>query len=62
MTTRKPNPEPPLVTGIVEAVRDHDDHVLRRLLARLAEQATADDLYTLRDALDPRLRPHPARH
>ena len=44
-----------LLNGIADAVRDHDDHVLRRLLARLAEQATIDDLYALRDAL-PRLR------
>ncbi|MCX5215832.1 hypothetical protein OG689_42545 [Kitasatospora sp. NBC_00240] len=41
--------------GIAEAVQYRDDHVLRRLLARLAEQATIDDLYALRDAL-PRLR------
>ncbi|GJF31157.1 hypothetical protein KNE206_38570 [Kitasatospora sp. NE20-6] len=45
----------PMLRGITEAVHDHDDHVLRRLLGRLAEQATTDDLYALRDAL-PRLR------
>ncbi|MFD5088089.1 hypothetical protein ACFWOG_36405 [Kitasatospora sp. NPDC058406] len=45
----------PVLRGIAEAVHDRDDHVLRRLLARLAEQATIDDLYALRDAL-PRLR------
>ncbi|MFE9427532.1 hypothetical protein ACFYNO_31685 [Kitasatospora sp. NPDC006697] len=39
------------MTGIVEAVRDGDERVLRRLLSRLAEQATAADLYALRDAL-----------
>ncbi|MER6399903.1 hypothetical protein ABT263_28255 [Kitasatospora sp. NPDC001603] len=44
-----------VLRGIAEAVHDHDDHVLRRLLSRLAEQATADDLYALRDVL-PRLR------
>ncbi|MFE2914814.1 hypothetical protein [Kitasatospora indigofera] len=44
----------PVLRGIAEAVHDHDDHVLRRLLARLAEQATIDDLYALRDLL-PRL-------
>ncbi|MGA5817738.1 hypothetical protein ACPC54_07755 [Kitasatospora sp. NPDC094028] len=42
-----------VLTGIVEAVRDGDDRVLRRLLARLAEQATVADLYALRDALTP---------
>ncbi|MER6398193.1 hypothetical protein ABT263_19380 [Kitasatospora sp. NPDC001603] len=42
-----------VLSGIVEAVRDGDDRVLRRLLARLAEQATAADLYALRDALEP---------
>ncbi|MEU1423960.1 hypothetical protein [Kitasatospora sp. NPDC005751] len=49
----KPELEP-VLRGIAEAVHDRDDHVLRRLLARLAEQATIDDLYALRDAL-PRL-------
>ncbi|MBD0692096.1 hypothetical protein [Streptomyces sp. CBMA123] len=40
-----------VLAGIVEAVRDGDERVLRRLLARLAEQATVADLYALRDAL-----------
>ncbi|MEU9041044.1 MULTISPECIES: hypothetical protein [unclassified Kitasatospora] len=42
-----------VLSGIVEAVRDGDERVLRRLLARLAEQATVADLYALRDALAP---------
>ncbi len=57
-----PRTEPSLVEAITDAVRDSNDSVLRRLLARFAEQATITDLYTLRDALDTRLRPHrPAR-
>ncbi|MEE1781919.1 hypothetical protein PUR71_03085 [Streptomyces sp. SP17BM10] len=42
-----------VLSGIVEAVRDGDERVLRRLLARLAEQATVADVYALRDALAP---------
>ena len=53
-----PHPEPSLVEAITDAVHDGNDSVLRRLLARFAEQATITDLYTLRDALDTRLRPH----
>jgi hypothetical protein len=45
------------VEAITDAVHDGNDSVLRRLLARFAEQATVTDLYTLRDALDTRLRP-----
>ncbi len=45
----------PVLRGIAEALNDGDEHVLRRLLARLAEQATTDDLYALHDAL-PHLR------
>lgn len=52
---------PPLLLGIVEAVHDRDDHVLRRLLAQFAEQATIDDLYTLREAL-PRTHSRMTRH
>ncbi|MET9611978.1 hypothetical protein [Kitasatospora indigofera] len=51
-----PHTEPSLVEAITDAVRDGNDSVLRRLLARFAEQATIPDLYTLRDALDTRLR------
>ncbi|MFD8695436.1 hypothetical protein [Kitasatospora purpeofusca] len=43
----------PVLRGIAEAVHDRDDHVLRRLLSRLAEHATTDDLYALRDTLPP---------
>ncbi|WP_031068447.1 hypothetical protein [Streptomyces sp. NRRL WC-3742] len=46
-----PSTDTSVLIGIVEAVRDGDDRVLRRLLARLAEQATVADLYALRDAL-----------
>ncbi|MFD5563702.1 hypothetical protein [Kitasatospora griseola] len=42
----------PLLTALAEAVRDHDERTLRRLLARLAEQVTIADLPALRDALD----------
>lgn len=59
MRQRPPSPDDSVLTGIVEAVRDGDDRVLRRLLARLAEQATVADLYALRDALSPRPRPQP---
>ena len=59
----EPEPAPPphtgpsLVEAITDAVHDGNDSVLRRLLARFAEQATITDLYALRDALDTRLRP-----
>ena len=52
-----PQGDPSLVEAITDAVHDGNDSVLRRLLARFAEQATITDLYTLRDALDTRLRP-----
>ncbi|MCG6499414.1 hypothetical protein [Kitasatospora sp. A2-31] len=58
MRQHPPSPDGSVVTGIVEAVRDGDDRVLRRLLARLAEQATVADLYALRDALSQ--HPHAA--
>ncbi|GHE25871.1 hypothetical protein GCM10018781_77860 [Kitasatospora indigofera] len=35
----------PVLRGIAEAVRDRDGPALRRLLGRLAAQATIDDLY-----------------
>lgn len=55
---RAPAPHPPrtrasLLTALTEAVRDRNEHVLRRLLARFAEQATLTDLPALRRALDP---------
>ncbi|MFE9421936.1 hypothetical protein ACFYNO_03110 [Kitasatospora sp. NPDC006697] len=53
MQQSAPSTDTSVLTGIVEAVRDGDDRVLRRLLARLAEQATVADLYALRDALVP---------
>ncbi|MEV7357980.1 hypothetical protein [Kitasatospora sp. NPDC091276] len=40
------------MAAIAEAVRDRDERVLRRLLARFAEQAAITDLPALRDALD----------
>ncbi|WP_316524196.1 hypothetical protein [Kitasatospora brasiliensis] len=42
-----------MLSGIAEAVRDGDDRVLRRLVARLAERATVADLHALRDARTP---------
>ncbi|MFC8454117.1 hypothetical protein [Kitasatospora sp. NPDC057223] len=53
-----PPTRPSLVEAITDAAHDGNDSVLRRLLARFAEQATITDLYTLRDALDTRLHPH----
>ncbi|MFJ1707377.1 hypothetical protein [Kitasatospora sp. NPDC088346] len=45
----EPRSDPqPLLRGTAEAVHDHDDRVLRRLLKQLAEQATVEDLYALR--------------
>ncbi|MEV6207954.1 hypothetical protein [Kitasatospora sp. NPDC051914] len=41
-----------LIEAITEAVRDNNDHTIRRLPARFAEHATITDLYALRDALD----------
>ncbi|MFJ1709776.1 hypothetical protein [Kitasatospora sp. NPDC088346] len=50
------NPDPhaqsALAAAIAEAVHDGDERVLRRLLARFAEQAAMTDLPALRDALD----------
>ncbi|WP_158701978.1 hypothetical protein [Kitasatospora sp. MMS16-BH015] len=40
------------MAAIGEAVRDRDERVLRRLLARFAEQAAIADLPALRDAID----------
>ncbi|WP_371476831.1 hypothetical protein [Kitasatospora sp. NBC_00315] len=61
---RAPAPHPPrtrtsLLSALAEAVRDRDEHVLRRLLARFAEQAALTDLPALRHALDPQHQ-HPA--
>ncbi|MFI6151119.1 hypothetical protein ACIBCA_00275 [Kitasatospora sp. NPDC051170] len=53
MQQSAPSTDTSVLSGIVEAVRDGNDRVLRRLLARLAEQATVADLYALRDALGP---------
>ncbi|MFC8454957.1 hypothetical protein [Kitasatospora sp. NPDC057223] len=53
-----PHADPSLMEAITDAVHDGNDSILRRLLARFAEQATITNLYTLRDALDTRLRPH----
>ncbi|GGR08089.1 hypothetical protein GCM10010195_73650 [Kitasatospora griseola] len=50
--TSVPHMRDPLLTALAEAVRDHDERTLRRLLARLAEQVTIADLPALRDALD----------
>ncbi|WP_371478873.1 hypothetical protein [Kitasatospora sp. NBC_00315] len=50
--------EPSLVEAITDAVHDGNDSVLRRLLARFAEQATITDLHTLRDARDTHQNPY----
>ncbi len=50
--TPDPHAQAALATAIAEAVRDRDERVLRRLLARFAEQAAITDLPALRDALD----------
>ncbi|GGV39197.1 hypothetical protein GCM10010495_65670 [Kitasatospora herbaricolor] len=60
---RAPAPHPPrtrasLLAALTEAVHDRDEHVLRRLLARFAEQATLTDLPALRHALDPQHHQH----
>ncbi|WP_329579334.1 hypothetical protein OG500_11240 [Kitasatospora sp. NBC_01250] len=47
-----PHTQASLAAAIAEAVRDQDERVLRRLLARFAEQAVIADLPALRDALD----------
>ncbi|MFI6449779.1 hypothetical protein [Kitasatospora sp. NPDC050543] len=64
---RQPAPHPlatraSLLAALTEAVRDRDERVLRRLLARFAEQAALTDLPALRDALDPRHHSGCARH
>ncbi len=66
--TPDPHAQAALATAIAEAVRDRDERVLRRLLARFAEQAAITDLPALRDALDTTAtacrrpdRPAPAR-
>ncbi|HJD83938.1 MULTISPECIES: hypothetical protein [Kitasatospora] len=50
--TPDPHAQASLVAAIAEAVRDRDERVLRRLLARFAEQAAIADLPALRDAID----------
>ncbi|CAN3977508.1 hypothetical protein KPATCC21470_0131 [Kitasatospora purpeofusca] len=50
--TPDPCAQASLARAIAEAVRDRDERVLRRLLARFAEQAVITDLPALRDALD----------
>ncbi|MFJ9523593.1 hypothetical protein ACIRPK_35855 [Kitasatospora sp. NPDC101801] len=55
--TPAPNTRASLLNGIAEAVHDHDERTLRRLLTRYAEQATLTDLPALRQALRPRPRP-----
>ncbi|MFE6054897.1 hypothetical protein ACFQ6N_29450 [Kitasatospora sp. NPDC056446] len=50
--TPDPHTQASLAAAIGEAVRDRDERVLRRLLARFAEQATITDLPALRDAID----------
>ncbi|AUG75343.1 hypothetical protein CFP65_0373 [Kitasatospora sp. MMS16-BH015] len=50
--TSDPHTKASLVAAIGEAVRDRDERVLRRLLARFAEQAAIADLPALRDAID----------
>ncbi|WP_405009966.1 hypothetical protein [Kitasatospora sp. NBC_01539] len=52
-----PHTQASLVTAIAEAVHDRDERVLRRLLARFAEQAALADLPALRDAIDTARRP-----
>ncbi len=61
-TTRTPAPHTreSLLAALAEAVHDHDERTLRRLLARLAEQVTIADLPALRNALDTARR-HPRR-
>ncbi|MFD4911115.1 hypothetical protein [Kitasatospora purpeofusca] len=48
--TPDPHTQASLAAAIAEAVRDRDERVLRRLLARFAEQAALTDLPALRDA------------
>ncbi|PYC79988.1 hypothetical protein C7C46_13620 [Streptomyces tateyamensis] len=50
--TPDPHSQASLAAAIAEAVRDRDERVLRRLLARFAEQAAIADLPALRDAID----------
>ncbi|MDY0810615.1 hypothetical protein [Kitasatospora purpeofusca] len=50
--TPDPHTQASLAAAIAEAVRDRDERVLRRLLARFAEQAALTDLPALRDAID----------
>ncbi|MFF1787797.1 hypothetical protein ACFVX9_15220 [Kitasatospora sp. NPDC058243] len=50
--TPDPDTQAALATAIAEAVHDRDERVLRRLLARFAEQAAITDLPALRAALD----------
>ncbi|WP_280682272.1 hypothetical protein [Kitasatospora sp. MAA19] len=50
--TPDPHAQASPAAAIGEAVRDQDERVLRRLLARFAEQAAIADLAALRDAID----------
>ncbi|MBV6702978.1 hypothetical protein KV557_38770 [Kitasatospora aureofaciens] len=52
LRTPDPHTQASLAAAIGEAVRDRDERVLRRLLARFAEQAAITDLPALRDAID----------
>ncbi|MFJ6380960.1 hypothetical protein ACIQI7_13310 [Kitasatospora sp. NPDC092039] len=52
--TPAPHTQASPAAAIAEAVRDRDERVLRRLLARFAEQAAIADLPALRDAIDTR--------
>ncbi|RKE17201.1 hypothetical protein [Streptomyces sp. TLI_171] len=52
--TPVPHTRESLLASLAEAVHDHDERTLRRLLARLAEQITFADLPSLRSALQAR--------
>ncbi|MFJ6776259.1 hypothetical protein ACIQOV_35770 [Kitasatospora sp. NPDC091257] len=52
MRTPEPHAQASPAVAIAEAVRDRDERVLCRLLARFAEQAAITDLPALRDAID----------
>ncbi|GAA3050169.1 hypothetical protein GCM10020229_72080 [Kitasatospora albolonga] len=50
-THARPHTGESLLAALAEAVHDHDERTLRRLLARFAEQATLADLPALSSAL-----------
>ncbi|GHH59506.1 hypothetical protein GCM10018781_02810 [Kitasatospora indigofera] len=56
--THPPRTRDSLLAALTEAVHDRDEHVLRRLLARFAEQAALTDLPALRHALNPQHHQH----